>query len=76
LSASIFDYGSRSAGFQVGEGHNLVMGHNLENLPDQWSLSSETCAADTSQHSTEEEGTVRDAISKRTRAQYSLADVT
>jgi hypothetical protein len=52
------------------------MGHNLENLPDQWSLSSETCAADTSQHSTEEEGTVRDAISKRTRAQYSLADVT
>jgi len=74
LSASIFDYGSRSAGFQVGE--EMVMGHNLENLPDQWSLSGETCAADTSQHSTEEEGTVRDAISKRTCAHYSLADVT
>ncbi|CAK9860777.1 unnamed protein product [Sphagnum jensenii] len=73
LSASIFDYGSRSAGFQVGE--ETVMGHTLENLPDQQSPSSETCAADTSQHSTEEEGTVRDAISKRTRAHYSLADM-
>jgi hypothetical protein len=56
LSASIFDYGSRSAGFQVGE--EMVMDHNLENLPDQRSPSSKTCAADTSQHSTEEEGTV------------------
>ncbi len=73
LSASIFDYGSRSAGFQVGE--ETVMGHTLENLPDQQSPSSETCAADTSQHSTEEEGTIRDAISKRTRAHYSLADM-
>ncbi len=53
----------------------MVMGHNLENLPDQRSPSSETCVADISQHSTEEEGTVQDAISKRTRAHYSLADM-
>ena len=76
LSASIFDYSTKFATSQERVEEEMMMGRALEGLPELRSPRSEwEQQMDASQRRAEEEQEIADAISKRTRAHYSLADM-
>lgn len=76
LSASIFDFNTKYSSSQERVEEEMMMGRALESLPELHSPRSERQQElDASQQGAEEEVTIADAISKRTRAQYSLTDM-
>lgn len=76
LSDSIFDYSTKFATSQERVEEEMMMGRALEGLPELRSPRSEwEQQMDASQRRAEEEQEIADAISKRTRAHYSLADM-